>query len=68
MARIRTSTKEKNHEDFWRPVIREKYSTIRQPPIKANNFELKPGLITMVKKNPFKGHPSKELNEHLANL
>ena len=35
-------------EDFWRPVIQEKYSAVRQPAIEANNFELKPALITMV--------------------
>ena len=35
-------------EDFWRPVIQDEYSTVRQPSIEANNFELKPALITMV--------------------
>ena len=35
-------------EEFWRPIIQEKYSVVRQPPIEANNFELKPALITMV--------------------
>ena len=35
-------------EDFWRPVIQEEYSAVRQPAIEANNFELKPALITMV--------------------
>ena len=35
-------------EDLWRPVIQEEYSTVRQPAIEANNFELKPTLITMV--------------------
>ena len=35
-------------EDFWRPIIQEEYSTIRQPTVDANNFELKPALITMV--------------------
>ena len=25
-------------EDFWRPVIQEEYSTVRQPAIEANNF------------------------------
>ena len=35
-------------EDFWRPIIQEEYSAIRQPAIEANNFELKPALITMV--------------------
>ena len=35
-------------EEFWRPIIQEEYSTVRQPTIEANNFELKPELITMV--------------------
>ena len=35
-------------EDFWRPIIQEEYSTMRQTSIEANNFELKPTLITMV--------------------
>ena len=35
-------------EDFWRLVIRDEYSVVRQPAIEANNFELKPTLMTMV--------------------
>ena len=35
-------------EDFWRPIIQDEYSAIRQPGVEANNFELKPALITMV--------------------
>ena len=35
-------------EDLWRPIIQEEYSVIRQPTVDANNFELKPALITMV--------------------
>ena len=35
-------------EDFWRPVIKAEYSTVRQPAVEANNFKLKPALITMV--------------------
>ena len=38
-------------EDFWRPVIRDEYSTVRQPAIDANNFELKPALIVMVQQH-----------------
>ena len=34
-------------KDFWRPIIQEEYSAVRQPVIEANNFELKPALITM---------------------
>ena len=35
-------------EKFWRPIIQEEYSAVRQLLIEANNFELKPALITMV--------------------
>ena len=27
-------------EDFWRPIIQDEYSAIRQPIVDANNFEL----------------------------
>ena len=37
-----------------------------QPAIEANNFELKPALITMVQQNQFTGYPSKDSNEHLG--
>ena len=47
-------------EDFWRPIIQEEYSTVRQPSIEANNFELKLALITMVQQHQFIGHPSKD--------
>ena len=39
---------------------------MRQPPIEANNFELKPALITMVQQNKYIGHPSEYPNEHLG--
>ena len=35
-------------EDFWRPVIQVEYSAVKQLVVDANNFELKPALITMV--------------------
>ena len=53
-------------EDFWRPVIQDEYSAVRQPAIDANNFELKPALITMVQQNQFIGHPTEDPNEHLG--
>ena len=53
-------------EDFWRLVIRDDYSTIKQPTIKAKNFELKLAHITMVQHNQFTGHPSEDQNEHLG--
>ena len=53
-------------EDFWRPIIQEEYSTVRQPVIEANNFELKPALITMVQQHQFTGHPFEDPNEHMG--
>ena len=53
-------------EDFWRPIIQEEYSVVRQPAIEANNFELKSALITMVQQHQFTGHPSEDPNEHMG--
>ena len=53
-------------EDFWRPVIQDEYSVVRQPPIEANNFEFKLALITMVQQHQFTGHPSEGPNEHMG--
>ena len=53
-------------EDFWRPIIHEEYSTVRQPAIEVNNFELKPTLITMVQQHQFIDHPSEDPIEHIG--
>ena len=53
-------------EEFWRPIIQEEYSAVRQPLIEANNFELKPALITMVQQHQFTGHPSEDPNEYFG--
>ena len=53
-------------EDFWRSIIREEYSAVRQPPIEANNFKLKLALITMVQQNRFTRHLNEDPNEHLG--
>ena len=53
-------------EDFWRLVIQDEYSTIIQPAIEANNFELNPTLITMVQHHQYTGHPSEDPNEHMG--
>ena len=62
----RPQQKQRTMEYFWRPLIREGYLTVRQPPIEANNFELKPTLITMVQQIQFIRHPSEDPNEHLG--
>ena len=53
-------------EEFWRPIIQEEYSAVRQLSIEANNFELKPALITMVQQHQFTSHPSADPNEHMG--
>ena len=53
-------------EDFWRPIIQEEYSAVRQYVIEANKFELKPTLINMVQQHQFTGHPSKDPNKHMG--
>ena len=55
-------------EDFWRPIIQEEYYTIRQPTVDANNFELKPTLITVVQQHQFTSHPTEDPNEHLGRI
>ena len=53
-------------KDFWRPMIQDECSIVRQPAIEANNFELKPTLITMVQQHQFTGHPNENPNEHMG--
>ena len=53
-------------EDLWKSFIQDKYLAVRQPAIDANNFELKPALITKVQQNQFTGHPTDDPSEHLG--
>ena len=53
-------------EDLWKSFIQDKYLKVKQPAIDADNFELKPALITMVQQNQFTGHPTENPNEHLG--
>ena len=58
--------RERTMQDFWRLIIKDEYSTVRQPAIEANNFELKPSLITLVQQHQYTRHPSKDPNEHMG--
>ena len=53
-------------EDFWKIEIKDENSVVVQPTIQANNFELKPALITTVQQNQFTGHQSEDPNEHMG--
>ena len=39
---------------------------MRQPSIDANNFKLKPALITMVQQHQYNGHTNEDPNEHMG--
>jgi len=41
-------------------------SSITRPNVKANNFKLKPALISMVQQSQFGGIPLEDLNLHLS--
>ena len=65
--RGRRETSEANdYGGFLEPDIQDEYSAVRQPAIEANNFELKPALITLVQQHQFTGHPSEDPNEHMG--
>ena len=49
-------------------MVNENYSRIRRQSIDANNFELKPSLISMIQQQQFSGHPFEDPNGHLSNF
>ena len=52
--------------DYFKPPTPEHYSGIRRQTINANNFELKPSLISMVQQNQFGGLSNEDPNTHLS--
>ena len=53
-------------KDYVRLVVNENNSSIRRQTINANNFELKPVLISMVQQAQFSGSPLDDPNIHLT--
>lgn len=52
-------------KDFALPSNKEPHSSIVNPAIAANNFELKPYSVQIVQQNQFVGLPTENLNQHL---
>ena len=52
--------------DYFRTVVNDNYSGFRCQTINANNFELKPGLISMLQQNQYGGLAHEDPNVHLA--
>ena len=62
----RTNARQRTMEDLWRPVIREDYFVMGAPSVDANNFELKPALITTVQQHQFTVHSFEDPNVHMG--
>ncbi|OMO62746.1 reverse transcriptase [Corchorus capsularis] len=54
--------------DYAIPSITNARTSIARPTIWAQNFEMKPGLITMVQQNPFDGRPTEDPFLHITNF
>ncbi|KAI3448633.1 hypothetical protein Pfo_005298 [Paulownia fortunei] len=52
--------------DYFQPTINQNYFGIARQPINANNFELKPALISMVQQIQFGRSVVEDPNTHLA--
>ncbi|XP_030958794.1 uncharacterized protein LOC115980710 [Quercus lobata] len=53
-------------KDYVQPIVNDNYSGVRRQTINANNFELKPALISMVQQAQFSRSPLDDPNIHLA--
>ncbi|MCH89637.1 putative transposable element protein [Trifolium medium] len=53
-------------KDFVVPSEDEPHSSIVNPAIQANNFELKPSLLQIAQQNQFSGNPTEDPNLHLS--
>ena len=52
-------------KEFAQPSNKEPSSSIVNPAILANNFELKPSLLQLVQQNQFVGRATENPNQHL---
>ncbi|XP_065628545.1 uncharacterized protein LOC111994101 [Quercus suber] len=66
MAEGEQNAQPRTLKDYVRPIVNDNYSGIRRQTINANNFELKPALISMVQQAQFSGSPLDDPNIHLA--
>ena len=54
--------------DYMQPTVGGIHSAIRKPTIAANNFEIKSGILQMVKTTQFGGSPTENPKDHLSNF
>ena len=66
MAEGEQNAQPRTLKDYVQPVVNENNLGIRRQTINANNFELKPVLISMVQQAQFSGLPLDDPNIHLA--
>ena len=54
--------------DYMQPTVGGIYSTIRKPTIAAKNFEIKAGILQMVKTTQFGGSSTENPKDHISNF
>ena len=59
---------DKKLRDLWIPKDQVSNADVVMPAIQANNWEIKPALISMVRHNPFKGSALESPHEHIRNF
>ena len=55
-------------QDYVPPQVTDITSSIVNLTVEANNFELRPALVSFVEKDQFKGHPMENAHIHLRNF
>ncbi|XP_020266504.1 uncharacterized protein LOC109841993 [Asparagus officinalis] len=53
-------------KEFASPTTHSSQSSILKPNVAANNFELKPSLLSLVQQNQFGGTPTEDPNLHIS--
>ena len=66
MANGEQNAQPRTLKDYVWPIVNDNYLGVRRQTINANNFELKPALISMVQQAQFSKSPLDDPNIHLA--
>ena len=54
--------------DYMQPTVKSIHSAIRKPTIATKNFEIKSGMLQMVKSSQFCRSPTEDPKDHISNF